>query len=76
MKSILQFLQTIYNKKLGYSAINTAKSAIGNCVVLKTGETIGSNRDIQSYMRGVFNTRTPIQKKTKIWDPELVVKLD
>ena len=69
----LSFLQTLNIKNYSYSALNTAKSALTCCINLKEGKTLGEHRDVQNYMRGIFNSRPPTRKKTKIWDPSLVI---
>ena len=70
---ILQFLISLYHKGLSYSTINTARSAIASCVELPNGAQLGNDRDVHSFMKGIFNVKPPRQQKVATWDPEIVL---
>ena len=58
----LEFLQTLYERDLSYSAINTARAAL-NCYLLdnklhNTPYTVSTHPFVNRYMKGVFNSRT------------------
>jgi hypothetical protein len=53
----LAFLQTLLDSGLGYSTLNTARSALSAVLCLPTGGTFGNHPDVLLYMKGVFNIR-------------------
>ena len=69
----LAFLQYLLTLGLGYSVINTARSALSALIILPSGSTFGSHTDVMLFMRGVFNIK-PIQPKyVSTWDPTQVL---
>ena len=70
---VLQFLHSIFSRDLSYSTINTARSAISTCILLPNGQNLGQHRDVQAFMTGVYNNRTPVQQKSESWDPDIVL---
>ncbi len=70
---VTDFLQTLYESELGYSACNTARSALST--FLYDGQnTIGKNPDICRFMRGIMNKNPPMPKLTATWDLDIVLK--
>ena len=62
MGLILEYLTELYESGLGYSALNTARSAISSFVLI--GHTpAGQIPIVQGFLKGVFNLR-PIKQKT------------
>ena len=41
IQNVLMFLQTVFDRQLSYSSINTAKSALSTCVILPNNEQLG-----------------------------------
>jgi integrase len=72
---VLQFLQTLVDDKFSYSSVNTAKSALNTCIILPQEQTLGLNKDVRLFLRGVFNIRPPLPKRTCIWDPDVILDL-
>ena len=72
VKTVTDFLSSLFDKGLGYSAINTAKSAISNIAVIDN-QPIGENRIIKRYMKGVFNMKPSLPKNNVTWDPQLLL---
>ena len=59
---------------LGYSALNTARSALSAVVICDNSrESVGTHPDICTYLRGVFNEKPPIPRYNRIWNPKLVL---
>ena len=59
---------------LGYSALNTARSALSAVVVCENSrESVGTHPDICTYLRGVFNEESPTPRYNRIWNPKLVL---
>jgi integrase len=59
---------------VGYSAINTARSALSSVSTMLGGEKFGDNPIICRFMKGIFNLRPTQAKYTHIWDPEIALK--
>ena len=72
---VLEFLSYLFHdKNLGFSAINTARSALSSYLVLGDGtQTIGTHPLISKFMRGVFNMRPPAPRYKEIWDVRIVL---
>lgn len=70
----LNFLQTLVNDNRGYSAINTARSALSS-VLRYGGTTFGQQPDVQLFMKGVYNQKPPIPRYKRIWDIDVVLLL-
>lgn len=70
---LLKFLEHLYSKGLGYSALNTARSAVSTVSSLLTGKKIGEDPIICRFLKGVFNLRPSLPRYTSIWDPEQVL---
>ena len=70
---VLDFLTELYNTGLGYSAINTARSAISS-ILLSTGAvSFGSHPFVVRFLRGVYNSRPSLPRYTEIWDVRIVL---
>jgi hypothetical protein len=50
---ILDFWQ-LFNSGIGYSGLNTARSALSSFLMLKGQESVGNNTLVKQYMRGIF----------------------
>ena len=69
----IEFLTYLFtNKKLGYSAINSARSALSNFI--QTNDIpFGKLPVVTRFMRGVFRLRPSLPKYTVIYDPQIVL---
>ena len=65
---VLQFLTTLYEEGLGYSAINTARSALSAVVILPDNKTVGSHPLVVRFLKGIFELRTPQPRCNETWD--------
>ena len=65
---VLQFLTSLYEAGLGYSTINTARSALSTVVFMPDNCTIGSHPLIIRFIKGIFELRTPKPRHTHTWD--------
>jgi hypothetical protein len=50
----MDFLQELYEKGLGYSCINTARSAPSSIIVLEGDITVGTHPLVQRFIKRVF----------------------
>ena len=68
----LEFLQRLHQRGLGYSAINSARSAISS--FMSQGKIdFGSHKLVCQFMRGIFNLKPSLPRYSAIWDPEPVL---
>ena len=65
---VLNFLQDMVDKGLGYGTINTAKSFLSAFISLE-GIQLGLHPLITRFMKGVYRQATPKSKYTDTWDP-------
>ena len=68
--TVLTFLTHLYHQGIGYSAINTARSAISAITL----NTLGSHPCIVRFMKGIFELRTPLPKYTHTWDVAVLLE--
>jgi hypothetical protein len=69
----LDFLQSLFAKGLGYSALNTARSALSSIIDLQSDILFGSHPDVKLYMKGVFNAHPPKPRYISTWNPTQVL---
>jgi len=65
---VLDFLTGLFSLGLGYSAINTARSAISAVVQTDGDKKMGEHPLICRFVRGVFQLRTPLPRQKNTWD--------
>ena len=73
IENAIEFLVSLYNSGLGYSAINTARSALSTVLILQNGRNFGEHPLVCRYMRGIFQLRPALQKYSEIWDVNVVL---
>lgn len=71
---MIEFLTEQYNTGLGYSALNTARSALSSLGVKLDSFPAGSHPTVVRFLKGVYNLRTPISRNTETWNVNLVLK--
>ncbi len=70
----IEFLSHLFtNKKLGYSAINSARSALS--LFIQTNDTLpfGKLPVVSRFMKGIFRLRPSLPKYTVMYDPQIVL---
>ena len=71
---VLDFLTELFHKdKLGYSALNTARSAL-SAFVKVDGIPVGQHDLVSRFFKGVFKVRPALPKYNVIWDVSLVLQ--
>ena len=53
----VNFLAIFYDEVIGYSALNTARSALSTVFTLQNNQTFGTHPLVTRFMKGVFETR-------------------
>ena len=70
---VLDFLTGLFAMGLGYSALNTARSALSAVIRTDSGRTIGTHPAVVRFMKGVFELRTPTSRYQKTWDVSILL---
>ena len=68
--NVVEFITELYHTGLGYSALNTAKSAVCN---LQLTESLGQNPLIGRVMKGIFLRRPSLPNNNVMWDTEVIL---
>ena len=63
----------MYDNGLGYSALNTARSALSTIISLQGNKSFGDHPLVTRLLKGVFNTRPTLPKYTVVWDVNTVL---
>ena len=70
---VLEFLQELCERGLGFSCLNTARSALFSFIVLDGNVTVGNHPLVQRFLKGVFQTRPAFPRYTSTWDSSIVL---
>ena len=71
----INFLTELFNKNnLGYSAMNTARSALSNFMTPDSSSSFGNNPLVKRLLRGMFNIRPSIPKHVNTYDVDVVLQ--
>lgn len=71
---VIEFLTHLFHEGLGYSALNTARSALSQFIVWKGHCTIGSHPWVIRFLKGVYNLRPPVPRYNETWDVAVLLK--
>ena len=69
----INFLAELYDSGIGYSAINTARSAISSIVTLANNMSFGTHPMVCRFLKGVFELKPSLPKYKNIWDVNTVL---
>ena len=64
LRDALEFLAQLADRNLGYTVVNTARSALSSILVLPTGTAFGQHPYVKRLLKGVY---------TCVWDVETVL---
>lgn len=71
----INFLTKLFTEKsLGYSAMNTARSALSVIMHNPDGSTFGNNHLVKKLLRGMFKLRPALPKYTCTFDVQIVLQ--
>ena len=70
--NVLEFLSSLFDKGLSYSAINAAKSALSHSILIPPYKKLSDHPLIAQYGKGVYNLRPPKPKLQFVWDVKIV----
>ncbi len=72
----LDFLAELFNEGTrGYSALNTARSALSLVIILPGGVSFGKHPDVVQFMKGVYNMKPSVPRYIDTWNPDTVLTL-
>lgn len=71
----LEFLMSLFRQGLGYSAINTARSALSAIITLGDKTTFREHLLVTRFMKGIFELKPFLSWYTVIWDVGIVLAL-
>ena len=69
----MEFLISLFNSGLGYSALNTARSALSAVMKINDNINFGEHPLVCRFTKGVFQLKPALPKYTHIWDVEKVL---
>ena len=64
----LEFLTFLYKQGLGYSAINTARSALSAVITLDSQRKFGEHPLVTRFLKGVFELKPSLPRYSGVWD--------
>lgn len=74
LSEVLEFLTSLFESGLSYSALNTARSALSATGIMLDGFVAGNHPVIIRYMKGVFNQRPSTSRYSQFWDVAVVLR--
>lgn len=72
ISDVLEFFTFLLDQGCGYSAINTARSALSS-VIYVNNLPVGKHSLVKRFLRGVFNIKPSLPRYTETWDVNLVL---
>ena len=69
----IEFLTSLFNSGLSYSALNTARSALSAVMKINDNISFGEHPLVCRFIKGVFQLKPALPKYTHIWDVEKVL---
>ena len=75
INDVLKFLTQLHGSGLGYSALNTAKSALSSFLsIANSSIQLGSHVLIKRFMKGVFEIKPSLPRYNCTWNTDCVLK--
>ena len=71
--SVLEFLTEMFQSGLGYSSINTAKSALSSFYQIIDNRDLGNDPLVKRFMKGIFINKPSLPRYNKIWQVQNVL---
>ena len=73
IKQALDFLATLFESGIGYSSINTARSALFCLIEPIDNRAFGCHPTVTRFMKGIYQLRSPKPRYDHIWDVSVVL---
>ena len=69
----IDVLASLYKDGLGYSAINTTRSALSSVLTLPGNVTFGNHPLVTRFPKGIFELKPSLPRYNRIWDVSVVL---
>ena len=69
----VNFLAKLFKTGIGYSALNTERSALSSYIILLDGIVFGTHPLVRRLMKGVFKNHTLLPRYVATWDVAVVL---
>ena len=73
LNQVLTFLKHLFDGGLGYSALNTARSALSSLITIDN-TPLGQHRLVIRFLKSVFEQRPALPRNLVIWDADRVLE--
>lgn len=70
----LDFMAGLFEQGLGYSAMNTVRSALSQVLQTPSGVSFGELPLVKQFMRGVYQEKPALPRYTTTWDVSILLK--
>ena len=70
----VDFLPSLYEDGLGYSAINTARSALSSVLTSPGNVSFGNHPLVSRFLKGVFELKPSLPRYHRIWDVSVILR--
>ena len=71
----INFLAELFATGIGYSCLNTARSALSSIITLPGGQSFGHHSLVTGFLKGVFELRPALPRYKEIWDVSPVLNM-
>ena len=71
----MDFLAELFEQGLGYSTLNTARSALSQVLPPEAGVSFRDLSLIRQFMKPVFQEKPALLRYTVTWDPALLLNV-
>ena len=65
---VLDYLASLFHASIGYSGLNTARSALSSFVAIKGHCQIGKHNFVNIFMRGIFHLKPSLPRYSFTWN--------
>ena len=69
----LDFMTDLFEQGLGYSAMNTVRSALSQVLHSPTGVPFGELPTVKQFLKGVFQEKPTLPRYSVTWDPAILL---
>lgn len=73
MSEGIDFLVELFNTGIGYSAINTARSALSSVIIMSGNISFGAHPIVKRLLKAVFLSRPCTPRYSHVWDVKIVL---
>jgi len=71
---VLDYLASLFHAGIGYSGLNTARSALSSFATIKRHGQIGKHNLVNRFMRGIFHLKPSLPRYNFTWNASDLLK--